>query len=92
MFEEVYSHVIHQAEDHQIRLTVSTFREQEYLQIRKYFLDFDEEWHPTKEGVSMPLDLENSRELFRALVETLSLAESKDIIVEHFSELIKAIY
>jgi hypothetical protein len=40
----------------------------------------------------MPLDFNNSRELFRALIEILSLAEAKEIIEEHFEDLIKSIY
>tara|TARA_X000000950_G_C13481611_1_gene483997 strand:- start:349 stop:477 length:129 start_codon:yes stop_codon:yes gene_type:complete len=40
----------------------------------------------------MPLDFTNSRELFSGLVEILSLAESKDIIEEHFSDMIKDVY
>ena len=40
----------------------------------------------------MPLDFDNSRELFAGLVEILSLAESKQIIEEHFSDLIQDIY
>ena len=38
------------------------------------------------------LDFNNSRELFSGLVEILSLAESKDIIEEHFSDMIKDVY
>ena len=40
----------------------------------------------------MPLDFDNSRNLFVGLVEILSLAESKEIIEEHFSDLIKDLY
>ena len=40
----------------------------------------------------MPLDFENSREMFSGLVEILSLAESKSIIQDHFSDLIQDIY
>ena len=54
--------------------------------------DFDEEWKPSKEGVAMPLDFTNSKELFIGLVEILSLAESKQVIQDNFSELLTAIY
>ena len=40
----------------------------------------------------MPLDFDNSRNLFVGLVEILSLAESKEIIEEHFSDLIQDLY
>ncbi|MAD25670.1 MAG: hypothetical protein CMO44_16035 [Verrucomicrobiales bacterium] len=90
----VYEHVIHYDEEKQIqvRVVVNTFRGTEYIHIRKYYMDFNEEWKPTPDGVAMPLDFNNSRELFRALIEILSLAEAKEIIEEHFEDLIKSIY
>ena len=91
---EAYSRVIHydKVKEQQVRLTINTFRGVEYIHLRKYYLDFDEEWKPTPEGVAMPLDLINSREMFSGLVEILSLAESKGIIEEHFSDLIQDLY
>ena len=91
---EMYERVVHydKEKEIQIRLTVSTFRGIEYLHLRKYYLGFDEEWCPTPEGVAFPLDFDNSRELFAGLVEILSLAESKEIIQEHFSDLIQDLY
>ena len=62
------------------------------INIRKYYLDFNEEWKPTSDGIAMPLDFDNSRELFSGLVEILSLAESKSVIEEHFLDLIKDLY
>jgi len=90
----VYEHVIHYDEQKQtqIRVVVSTFRGVEYMHLRRYYLDFDEEWKPSPEGIAMPLDFNNSRELFRALTEILSLAESKSIIEENFKDLIDSIY
>ena len=91
---EMYERIVHYDEEKevQIRLTVSTFRGIEYLHLRKYYLSFDEEWCPTPEGIAFPLDFNNSRELFAGLVEILSLAESKEIIEEHFSDLIQDLY
>jgi hypothetical protein len=91
---EMYEKVIHYDEEKevQVRLTVSTFRGIEYLHLRKYYLDFNEEWKPTPEGVAMPLDFNNSRELFVGLTEILSLAESKEIIEEQFQDLIDNLY
>lgn len=91
---EVYEKVIHydSQKEIQVRLTINTFRGVEYLHLRKYYLDFTEEWKPTPEGIAMPLDFDNSRNLFSGLVEILSLAESKDIIEEHFADLIRDLY
>lgn len=90
--EEIYSRVIHSTDEFQVRLTINRFRGVEYIHLRKYYLDFSEEWMPTKDGVAMPLDLSNSRELFTGLVEILSLAESKEVIVEHFKDLLQDVY
>jgi len=91
---EIYEKVVHYDEQKelQVRLTINTFRGVEYLHLRKYYLDFTEEWKPSNEGIAMPLDFNNSRELFSGLVEILSLAESKEIIEEHFLDLIKDLY
>ena len=91
---EVYERVIHYDSEkgHQVRLTISTFRGIEYLGLRKYYLDFEEEWKPSKEGISMAIDFSNTRELFIGLTEILSLAESKEVIEEHFADLIQDIY
>lgn len=91
---EIYERVIHydEAKEIQVRLTISSFRGIEYLHLRKYYLSFDEEWCPTPEGIAMPLDFNNSRELFAGLVEILSLAESKSILEEQFKEIIDDLY
>ena len=90
----VYERVIHYNEEHQIqiRLSVNSFRGTEYLHLRKYYLDFDEDWRPSSDGVAMPLDFYNSKELFIGLTEILSLAESKEIIEEQFQDLINNLY
>ena len=90
----VYEKVIHydEVKETQIRLTISSFRGIEYLHLRKYYLAFTEEWLPSPEGIAMELDFDNSRELFSGLVEILSLAESKEILEEHFKDFIDEIY
>tara|TARA_R100000234_G_C4953136_1_gene158299 strand:- start:92 stop:388 length:297 start_codon:yes stop_codon:yes gene_type:complete len=88
----VYEKVIQEKEAEQVRLVINTFRGVEYISLRKYYLNFEEEWLPSKEGMTMPLDLDNSRELFVGLVEILSLAESKSILEEEFKEILDEIY
>lgn len=56
-------------------LTVSTFRDEQYLNIREYFLDFDNEWQPTKKGISVPLELSFTRNLLDGLKLLVSEAE-----------------
>jgi hypothetical protein len=90
----LYEKLIHynEAKHEKVYLSINTFRDVEYLSIRKYYLDFDEEWKPTKDGVSMVLDFENSRALFDGLVEILSLSEVKGILQTHFKETLDDIY
>ena len=88
----IYEKVIQETEHEQIRLMVSTFRDVEYISLRKFYLDFEEVWQPSREGISMPIDFDNSRNLFQGLVEILSLAESKNILEEEFKELLDEIY
>lgn len=92
MSNEIYWRIIHQKEDKQIRLVVNEFRDVEYLHLREYYLDFDGNWLPSSKGVSMPLDLNNSKELLAGLLEILSLAESKELIIQHFKELLEETY
>ena len=91
---EVYERIIHDDGDrgNQVRLTISTFRGVEYLSLRKYYLDFDEEWLPSRNGITMPIDFDNTRNLFEGLVDILSLAESKSVLEEQFKEQLDEIY
>lgn len=70
-----FSRIIQETDTEQVRVTVSEFRGVHYLQIRKYFQDFDGEWVPTPKGVSMPLAISNTLKLFLALSELMSEAE-----------------
>ena len=88
----IYEKMIQETEYEQIRLVVSTFRDVEYISLRKYYLDFDEEWKPTRNGITMKVDFENTRRLFEGLVDILSLAESKSVLEEQFKEQLDEIY
>lgn len=76
----------------QVRLTISEFYGVEYLHLRKYYLDFTEEWFPTPTGISIPLEIESSKELLIGLAEILSLAESRSVLEEYFGDIIRQIY
>ena len=88
----IYEKIIQETEHEQVRLVINTFRETEYISLRKYYLDFDEEWKPSNQGITIPIDMENTRNLFQGLVEILSLAESKAIIEENLRDLLDEIY
>lgn len=91
---DIYSKIIFQDEvkQTQTRLTINEFRGIEYLHLRRYYLDFEEEWKPSNEGISVPLDIDNTRSLFKGMAEILSLAESREIIEQEFGDLISKIY
>ena len=89
---DVYYRVIKETPDKQIRLTINEFREVEYLSLREYYMDFEEEWQPSNKGITIPLDISSTQELFKGLVEILSLAESKNILEEHFKEVLDYLY
>jgi TPP-dependent indolepyruvate ferredoxin oxidoreductase alpha subunit len=88
----IYEKIIQETDHEQVRLVISTFRDIEYISLRKYYLDFDEEWKPSNQGITIPIDMENTRNLFQGLVEILSLAESKAILEEQFKDLLDNIY
>ena len=91
---EVYEKLISENSEgtEQVKLTINEFRGVEYLHLRKYYLDFEGDFKPSKDGVAMPLDFQNSRALFEGLVEILSLAESKGILETHFKDILDEIY
>jgi len=90
----VYEKEIHfnEARHEKVFLMINTFRDTEYLHLRKYYQDFDEEWKPTREGVALPIDFDNTKALFEALVEILSISDVKDVLETHFKEVIDKIY
>lgn len=70
--EIVYSD---EAKGIQIRLTVSEFRGNMYLGMRKWVQDMYGEWCPTKQGFTFPYNLQTTSALFGALTSILSEAE-----------------
>ena len=91
---EMYEKVISENEEgtEQVKLTINTFRDVEYLHLRKYYLDFDGDFKPSKDGVAMKLDFNNSKNMFEGLVEMLSIEESKSILEAHFKDILDEIY
>jgi hypothetical protein len=91
---EMYEKIISENEEgtEQVKLTINTFYDVEYMHLRKYYLDFDGDFKPSKDGIAMKLDFNNSRGLFEGLVEILSLAESKSILDTHFKDILDEIY
>jgi hypothetical protein len=73
----------------QVRLVVNEYRETLYIQLRKYFLSYEGEWIPSREGVSIPASLENIYNLLDSLVEICAEAEGKEIIEKYYDLITK---
>lgn len=78
----LYSKIIEENIDkgYQIRLVLNDFREVTYIQLRKYFLSYEGEWLPSREGVSMPASLENIYAILDGLMEIVSVSEIDQIM------------
>lgn len=73
----------------QVRLAVNDFRDVTYIQLRKFFLSYEGEWVPSREGVSIPASTENIYALLDGLFEICSVAEGQEII-EHYAQRLKS--
>lgn len=85
--EEVeYTRVIYENEPkaYQLRLVVNEFRGVQYIHIRKYFLTYEGEYMPSKEGVSMIASIDNIYSLLDGLLEIVSKEEAIDAINNYF--------
>lgn len=67
----------------QYRFTVTEFYDKHYIGIRKWFLGFEGDWIPTKEGVTMPYTLDTTTALWKAFTELLSEAEVLHEVAEN---------
>lgn len=85
-----YSKIIDENMDKgfQIRLAVNDFRDITYIQLRKFFLSYEGEWVPSREGVSIPASTENIYALLDGLFDICSQAEGEEII-KHYCERLK---
>lgn len=69
----------------QVRLVINDFRDTAYFQLRKYFLSYEGEWVPSREGVSIPASTENIYAMLDGLFDICSKAEG-EAIIKHYSE------
>lgn len=84
--ELLYEKLIYQNDDkfYQLKLTVSEFKEKYYVNIRKYFLSYEGEFIPSKEGISMEASMDNILSLLDGLMELVSKEEARDTVLKHF--------
>lgn len=67
----------------QIRFTVSEFRGRYYMGLRKWVIDIDDSWIPTKQGFTWPYNLTTTSDLFRGFTQVMSQAEVLHEIAEN---------
>jgi hypothetical protein len=73
----------------QVRLVVNDFKDVTYLQLRKYFLSYEGDWIPSREGVSIPASLQNIYSLLDGLFDICSQAEGEEIIETYAHQLLE---
>jgi hypothetical protein len=73
----------------QVRLVVNDFKDVTYLQLRKYFLSYEGDWIPSREGVSIPASLQNIYSLLDGLFDICSQAEGEEIIESYARQLLE---
>jgi len=73
----------------QVKLVVNDFRDITYVQFRKYFLSYEGEWLPSKEGISIPASIENIHQLLYGLLDICAKAEGEDVIKFFHDKIIK---
>ena len=84
-----YEKLIYENHDkfYQLRLTVSEFRDKYYVNVRKYFLSYESEWIPSKEGISMEASMANISALLEGILEIVSNEEGRELITKVYNSL-----
>lgn len=84
----LYEKLIYENEpkSYQLKLVVNSFKGLTYVHLRKYFLSYESEWIPSKEGVSMEASLGNLFALLDGLMEIVSHEEARSVVLKHFEE------
>lgn len=73
----------------QVRLVINDFKEVTYIQLRKYFLSYEGEWVPSKEGISIPASIENIYALLDGLFAICAEAEAAEVVEKYYKMLVK---
>ena len=71
----------------QVRLVINEFRDVYYFQLRKYFLTYEGTWQASKEGISIPAELDNIYAVLDGLMEICAIAEGDEVIKKYAERL-----
>jgi hypothetical protein len=87
----LYSKIIEENMDKgfQVRLAVNDFREVTYIQLRKFFLSYEGDWVPSREGISIPASIENIYGILDGMLDICAKAEGEDIIRHYAAKILK---
>lgn len=82
--EDLGTRIIVDNGERQLRLSISEFRGGLYISLRWWLLGFHEdEFFPSKEGVTIPYTIANTGNLFNSLVSLLSESEVLNQITKY---------
>ena len=73
----------------QVRLVINDFRDDTYIQLRKYLLTYEGEWQASREGISIPASIENIHSLLYGLLDICAKAEGEEVIKFFYDEVVK---
>ena len=73
----------------QVRLVINEFRDVQYIQLRKYFLSYEGDWVPSREGISIPASIENIYGILDGMLDICAKAEGEDIIRHYAAKILK---
>lgn len=84
----LYEKLIYENEDkfYKLYLTVSEFRDKHYINVRRYFQDYEGNFVPSKEGVSMEASMANISALLEGLLELVSMEEGRILIKKLYEQ------
>lgn len=68
---------------YQLKLVCNNFKDRDYIHIRKYFLSYEGEYIPSKEGVSIEANIDSISALIDGLMDLCSKSEIERIINKH---------
>lgn len=86
--EVLYEKLIHEnyEKGFQIKLVVNQFKDVIYFHLRKYFLTYEGDWQASREGVSIPAEIDNVYNLLDGLLDVISQAEGREIIEHYYNK------
>lgn len=93
MSDTLYEKLIYENTDkgYQYKLVLSEFRDVQYIHIRKYYLTYEGEYVPSKEGATIPVTIQNLYALLDALVDLSSKGETDEAILKYFRDKISVL-